>query len=152
MAEYSIICSIRKDKPIKRNGKYTIYLRIRVGIKETKVSTNLDVRKEQWDDKKKEPKDKALLILLNRKVMELELYIHRVLVEGQELTIDVVKDFYSDKKKVKSENGSLYDYYLEFVERKRKEGLNPETIRVYMTTYNVVISKWNLTQSVFPQF
>ncbi len=52
MAEYSIISSIRKDKPIKRNGKYPIYLRIRVGIKETKVSAHLDVRKEQWDDKK----------------------------------------------------------------------------------------------------
>lgn len=138
MAEYSIISSIRKDKPIKRNGKYPIYLRVRVGIKETKVSTHLDVRKEQWDDKKKEPKDKALLILLNRRIMELELYIHRILVEGQELTIDVVKEFYSGEKKVKPENGSLYDYYLEFVERKRKEGLNPETIRVYMTTYNVL--------------
>lgn len=99
MAEYSIISSIRKDKPIKRNGKYPIYFRVRVGIKETKVSVNLDVRKEQWDAKKKIPKDKTLLILLNRKRMELELYIHRILVEGQKLSIDVVKEFYSDKKK-----------------------------------------------------
>lgn len=81
MAEYSIISCIRKDKPIKRNGKYPIYFRIRVGVKETKVSTNLDIMKEQWDDKKKAPKDRALLILLNRKRMELELYIHRILVE-----------------------------------------------------------------------
>lgn len=138
MAEYSIINWIRTDKPMKRNGKYPIYFRIRVGVKETKVSTNLDIVKEQWDDKKKAPKDRALLILLNRKRMELELYIHRILVEGQELSIDVVKEFYSGKKKVKPENGSLYDNYLEFVERKRKEGLNPETIRVYMTTYNVL--------------
>lgn len=138
MAKYSIIGCIRNDKPIKRNGKYPIYLRIRVGIKETKVSAKLDVRKEQWDVKKKTPKDKALLILLNRKITELELYINRILVEEQELTLDVIKEFYSGKKKVKPENGSLYDYYLEFVERKRKEGLNPETIRVYMTTYNVL--------------
>lgn len=33
---------------------------------------------------------------------------------------------------------SFYDYYLDFVERKRKDGLNPETIRVYMTTYNAM--------------
>lgn len=79
-----------------------------------------------------------MLILLNRKITELELYIHRILVDGQELTLEVVKEFYSGQKKVKPENGSLYDYYLEFVERKRKEGLNPETIRVYMTTYNVL--------------
>lgn len=138
MSEYSIISCIRNDKPIKRNGKYPMYLRVRVGIKETKVSTSLDVRKEQWDAKKKEPKDKALLILLNRKITELELYIHRILVDGQELTLEAVKEFYSGKKKIKPESGSLYDYYLEFVERKRKEGLNPETIRVYMTTYNVL--------------
>lgn len=138
MAEYSIISCIRDDKPIKRNGKYPIYLRVRVGIKEPKISAKLDVRKEQWDAKKKAPKDKALLILLNRKITELELYINRILVEGQELTLEVVKEFYSGQKKVKPENGSLYDYYLEFVERKRKEGLNPETIRVYMTTYNVL--------------
>ncbi len=75
MAEYSIISCIRNDKPIKRNGKYPIYLRVRVGIKETKVSVKLDVRKEQWDAKKKVTKDKALLILLNQKITELELYI-----------------------------------------------------------------------------
>ncbi len=50
----------------------------------------------------------------------------------------MVKEFYSDKKKVKPENGSLYDNYLEFAERKRKKGLNSETIRVYMITYNVL--------------
>lgn len=37
------------------------------------------------------------------------------------MTLDVVNEFYSGKKKVKPENGSLYDYYLEFVECKRKE-------------------------------
>lgn len=138
MAEYSNISCIRNDKPIKRNGKFPIYLRIRVGIKETKVTAKLDVRKEQWDAKKKLPKDKALLILSNPKITELELYINRILVEGQELTLDVVKSSTQVKNKVKPERGSLYDYYLEFVERKRKEGLNPETIRVYMTTYNVL--------------
>lgn len=34
--------------------------------------------------------------------------------------------------------GSFYDYYLDYVDRRRKEGLNSETIRVYMTTYNVL--------------
>lgn len=79
MAECSIISCIRNDKSIKRNDKCPIYLRIRVGIKETKLSAKLDVRKEQWDTKKKASKDKALLILLNRKITELEFYINIIL-------------------------------------------------------------------------
>ena len=138
MAEYSIYKCIRTDKPLKRNGKYPIYLRVRVGLKDTKFPTNIDVLKEQWDTKKNEPKNKALLIQLNKKVLELDLYINRLLADGQELTLDVIKNFYLGKRKVKPEDGSFYDYYLDFVERKRKEGLNPETIRVYMTTFNVL--------------
>lgn len=67
MAEYSIYKCIRTDKPLKRNGKYPIYLRVRVGLKDTKFPTNIDVLKEQWDTKKNEPKNKALLIQLNKK-------------------------------------------------------------------------------------
>lgn len=138
MAEYSICKCIRTDKPLKRNGKYPIYLRVRVGFKDTKIPANLDVYAEQWDRKKGEPTNKALLIQLNRKVLELDLHINRSLADGQELTLELIKDFYSGRRKTRPELRSFYDYYLEFVERKRKEGLNPETVRVYMTTYNVM--------------
>ncbi len=138
MGEYSIINWMRTDKPMKRNGKYPIYLRIRVRDKETKVPTGIDIQKERWDDKKKEPKDKVLQIQLKKKREEVDLHINRALVDGQELTMDLVKELYSGKRKMKVENQSFYTYYLDFVERKRKEGLNPETIRVYMTTYNVL--------------
>lgn len=138
MAEYSICKCIRTDKPLKRNGKYPIYLRVRVGFKDTKIPANLDVYAEQWDRKKGEPMNKALLIQLNRKVLELDLHINRSLADGQELTLELIKDFYSGRRKTRPELQSFYDYYLEFVERKRKEGLNPETLRVYMTTYNVM--------------
>lgn len=56
MAEYSIINWIRTDKPMKRNGKYLIYLRIRVRDKETKIPTGIDIQKERWDDKKRSQK------------------------------------------------------------------------------------------------
>ena len=138
MAEYSICKCIRTDKPLKRNGKYPIYLHVRVGIRDTKIPTNLDAFPEQWDKRKNEPKNKALLIQLNKKVLELDLHINRCLADGQELTLDLIRDFYSGKRKIKPELGSFYDYYLDFVERKRKEGINPETIRVYMTTYNMM--------------
>ncbi len=138
MAEYSICKCIRTDKPQKRNGKYPIYLRIRVGTKETKAPTNLDVFKTEWDNKFKQPKCKALLILLNKKIMELDLYINRCMADGQELNINLVRSYYSNKRVVQPESQSFYSYYLDFVDRKAKEGLNPETIRVYMTTYRVM--------------
>ena len=101
MAEYSIINWIRTDKPMKRNGKYPIYLRIRVRDKETKVPTGIDIKKERWDDKKKEPKDKALLIQLNKKREDLDLHINRALADGQELTMNLIKEFYSGKRKTR---------------------------------------------------
>jgi len=138
MAEYSICNCIRTDKPVKRNGKYPVYLRVRVGARGTKFPTDIDVWKDRWDERNKRPKDKPLLIRLNKKILELDLYINRALVNGQELTLELVKDFYSGKRKERPEDTSFYTYYLDFIDRKRKEGLNPETIRVYMTTYNVM--------------
>ena len=46
MEEYTISKILIIDKPIKRNGKYPIYLRVRVGDKQTKISTNLDIEKK----------------------------------------------------------------------------------------------------------
>ena len=131
MADYSIINCIRTDKPIKRNGKYPIYLRVRVFRKETKVPTNLDVEQDRWDAKIPEPKDKALLIQLNKKKTELDIYINRALVDGQQLTIELIKEFYSGKHKMKPENESFYSYYLDFVERKRiKDGDKSSTLEI----------------------
>ena len=138
MADYSISKCIRDDKPVKRNNRYPIYLRVRVFGKETKFPTNVEVEKDKWDVKRKEPKDKALAIQLNKKIADLEQHINRALADDQILTIELIKNFYKGKKKVRPENSSFYDYYLDFVKRKRNEGLNSETIRVYMTTYNVL--------------
>lgn len=138
MAEYSINSCIRTDKPQKQNGKYPIYLRVRVRDKETKLPANIDVRKVDWDKKRREPKDRALLTQLNRKVMDLDLNINRTLAEGHELTVELVKELHSGKRKPKREKESFYAYYLDFVERKRKEGLNESTLRVYMNTFSIL--------------
>ena len=138
MAFYSINSWMRTDKPLKRNGKYPVYLRIRVGGKETKLPTGIDVYPEQWDSKRNETKEKPLQIQLNKKKNEIELFINRTLADGQDITLDMVKNFYKGKEKVKPENQSFYDYYLKFVERKKKENIGKETIRVYKTTYNVL--------------
>jgi len=134
MAEYSICKCIRTDKPVKRNGKYPIYLRIRVGQRETKVPAGIDVWPERWDNNKKQPKDKAVLILLNKKIMEIDLHINRALADGQRLTIEMIKNFVNGKRLARPENMSFYDYYLDFVKRKRKEGVRDGTIAGYMNT------------------
>lgn len=88
--------------------------------------------------RKNELQNKALLIQLNKKVLELDPHINRCWADGQELMLDLIEDFYSGKRKIKPELNSFYDYCLDFVERKHKEGINTETIRVYMTTSNVM--------------
>ena len=66
------------------------------------------------------------------------MFVNRALADGQDLSLDLFRSFYTGKREVKPEDQSFYRYYLDFVDRKAKEGLNPETIRVYMTTYNVM--------------
>ena len=138
MADYSINSWMRTDKPLKRNGKFPVYLRIRVRGKETKLPTGIDVYPNQWDAKRNEPKDKPLQIQLSKKRNEIEVFINRTLADDQDISLEMVKDFYNGKKKIRPESQSFYKYYLNFVERKKKENLDKETIRVYMTTYNVL--------------
>lgn len=138
MSEYSINVCLRTDKKQKRNGKYPIYLRIRVKGKETKVPTGLEVSKENWNDKKKEPKDKAILVQLNKKINDIEIYINRLIVDEQEVNLPVVKDFLSGKKKQCMERQSFFEYYDKFIERKQNEGVEEATINCYVTTENVL--------------
>lgn len=134
MAEYSIISCLRTDKPMKKNGKYPIYLRVRVRDKETKIPTNLEVSKEQWDNKRKEPKQAAIRTMLYKQKGDLEMQLSNAMADGQFITIDMVKDFCAGKKKVKAENQSFFEYFNEFIERKRKE-VKADAIAKYQTTY-----------------
>lgn len=138
MSEYTISKSIRKDKPIKKNGKYPIDLRVRVRDKGIRFSTGFDVRPDDWDDKHKEIKEKSLRLILDKQIFELELAIHNAILDGKELSTNLVRSLYKGKEGTKPEQRSFYEYYLSYVERRRKEGLNKETIRVYLTTYNVL--------------
>ena len=137
MTDYSISTCIRNDKPLKRNNKYPVYLRVRVYNRETKVPTNIEVDKNGWDVKRREPKEKSLKIVLSKKILGLESYLNNCIACDTELSIELVKDFFATKKHVTPKQDSFYDYYLAYVERRKKD-LNKETIRVYMTTYNVL--------------
>ena len=137
MTDYSISTCIRNDKPLKRNNKYPVYLRVRVYNRETKVPTNIEVDKNGWDVKRREPKEKSLKIVLSKKILGLESYLNNCIASDTELSIELVKDFFATKKHVTPKQDSFYDYYLAYVERRKKD-LNKVTIRVYMTTYNVL--------------
>lgn len=98
----------------------------------------MDVWRERWDDRKKQPKDKPLLIRLNQKILDLDLHINRALADGQPLTLDLVKSFVGGGRQARPESASFYDYYIDFVERKRKEGIRSGTISGYLNTLGIL--------------
>ncbi len=140
MSEYSINTYLRKDKPIKRNGKIPVYLRIRIGNSDTKIPTGVEVLPAEWNDTKKEPKDNLLRIRINNRINEIDKYINQILVEDEsELTIESVKNFCAGNRKGKPENASFFDYYEKFIERKRKcLDIKEGTIKCYVSALSVL--------------
>lgn len=139
MADYSVYPFIRNDKPLKRNHKYPIYLRVRIYDRETKVPTHLDVAPADWNDKKKEPKERTLRLALNSKVLAVETFLNGCIANNMPLSLEIVKNHLSSSnpRTRKSSNGTFYDYYLAFVER-MKATLSQPTIMAYMIAYNAL--------------
>lgn len=141
MADYSISAFIRNDKPIKRNNKYPIYLRIRVYNRETKVPTNLDVAPSDWNAKRKEPKEQTLRSALVSKIIAIETFLNTCIASKTPISVFSVKQHLSESKprRKTSFNGTFYDYYKAYLERMRPI-LNKSTIMAYMNTYNALKS------------
>jgi integrase len=138
MKSFSIRACIRTDKPVLKNGKYPIYLRVRVSGGETKIPTGYEVEKNLWDSKLQLPKKNPLQNVLKKEIDALETYLLTEQSTGGELSINLVKDFFAGKKKIKHEHESFYDYYLRFVEDKKNEGKAHDTIRIYNGTYKIL--------------
>ena len=68
--------------------------------RETKVPTNIEVDKNGWDVKRREPKEKSLKIVLSKKILGLESYLNNCIASDTELSIELVKDFFATKKHV----------------------------------------------------
>lgn len=139
MAEYSIYPIIRTDKPIKRNNKYPIYLRVRIYDRETKLPANLDVAADAWNVRRREPKERSLRLALNAKVIALESYLNTCIANGIGISIDSVKEHLSanNQKTRQPKEVSFFDYFISFMERRKSE-LRSGTLCVYQTTYNVL--------------
>ncbi|MEG2318289.1 MAG: Arm DNA-binding domain-containing protein, partial [Rikenellaceae bacterium] len=72
MKPFSIRACIRTDKPALKNGKYPIYLRVRVSGGETKIPTGYEVEKNLWDSKLQLPKKNPLQNVLKKEIDALE--------------------------------------------------------------------------------
>ena len=138
MDKFSINPCLRTDKKQKRNGTYPVYLRIRIEGKETKIPTGIEVSKEDWNDKKKSPKNSILQGQLQTKIQKIITYINRLELDEQKITLELVKDFCSGRKKENHAQMSFFDYYDKFLERKRNMGIKESSIDVYKNTRNVL--------------
>ncbi|MFV0418635.1 MAG: phage integrase SAM-like domain-containing protein [Dysgonomonas sp.] len=138
MKPFSIRASIRTDKPALKNGKYPIYLRIRIQGSETKIPTGYEVERNLWDSKLQLPKKNPLQNVLKKDIDNIETHLLTELSTGGEISIEFVKDFFAGKKKIKPEHESFYDYYLKFVEDKKNGGAAQDTIRIYNGTYKIL--------------
>jgi stress-induced morphogen len=135
---FSVRACIRTDKPVLKNGKYPIYLRVRVSGNETKIPTGYEVEKSLWDSKLQLPKKNPLQNVLKKEIDSLETHLLTEQSTGGEISINLVKDFFAGKKKIKPEHESFYDYYLKIVEDKKNEGKAQDTIRIYNGTYKIL--------------
>lgn len=135
MADYSIKGSLRTDKGIKKNGKYSIGLRVNVHGKETKVSTKLEVEKKDWDYSLQRPYPKAVLSEFLKLVDALDDHLYSEGRLGEEISLQSVKDFYAGKKRIKTEHQSFYEYFENFYQGKKYK---PNTIKVYKGTLTVL--------------
>lgn len=135
MADYSIKGWLRTDKGIKKNGKYSIGLRVTVHGKETKVSTKLEVEKKDWDSSTQMPKPKAVLSEFLKLVNALDDHLYSESRLGEEISIQSVKDFYAGKKRIKPEHQSFHEYFENFYQGKK---FKPNTIKVYKGTLAVL--------------
>lgn len=137
MKPFSVYPTLRLDKPLK-NGNYPIYLRVMVMGQETKIPTGYEIEKNLWDSKAKLPKKNPLRTVIGNIKSDLETHLLTEQGMGGDISIQLVKDYFGGKKKVKPENTSFFDYYIEFVERKKKEGKDDDTIRIYNNTFNML--------------
>lgn len=97
MKPFSVNPCIRLDKPLK-NGNYPIYFRVMVWGEESKIPTGFDIDKNLWDSKSKLPKKTPLRTVIGNLKAELETCLLTELGMGGELSLKLVKDFFSGKK------------------------------------------------------
>jgi len=127
---------LRKDKR-QVDGKCPIYLRIRIWGKEVKIPTDIVIDENDWNKKLKMPKNQHYVTRIDKLKTNLANHLWTEFNTDAEITTQTVKDFLAGKKKVKPEQTPFFEYFDEFLKRK-KDYVEPGTIDVYNVTYNAL--------------
>jgi len=145
MANYPTITPyLRKDKVRIKDKKHPVYLRVRLGGRELKLSTALHIAAEKWSDGKgkraRGPVEQVIKMRLEQKVTKLENQCHSAIINGQKLTLAMIEDFFREKKKVNPEDTSIYQYIKHYIERRHNELVNG-TLLGY-TAFNNILRRF----------
>ena len=139
MKSYKFTLYLRIDKQ-KKSGKMPLYIRFRrIDGEEPKFPLGMDLSKEEWDEKTMRPVDPALKLLLDKEVLRIEREIYNATINDIEITKILLKDIVRGKKIAKPENNSFYDYFVEYLSKKEKNGkLKDSTRKSYETTLSAL--------------
>ena len=139
MKSYKFTLYLRIDKQ-KKSGKMPLYIRFRrIDGEEPKFPLGMDLSKEEWDEKTMRPVDPALKLLLDKEVLRIEREIYNATINDIEITKVLLKDIVRGKKVAKPENNSFYDYFVEYLSQKEKNGkLKDSTRKSYETTLSAL--------------
>ena len=139
MKSYKFTLYLRIDKQ-KKSGKMPLYIRFRrIDGEEPKFPLGIDLSKEEWDEKIMRPVDPALKLLLDKEVLRIEREIYNATINDVEITKVLLKDIVKGKKVAKPENNSFYDYFVEYLSKKEKNGkLKDSTRKSYETTLSAL--------------
>ena len=139
MKSYKFTLYLRIDKQ-KKSGKMPLYIRFRrIDGEEPKFPLGMDLSKEEWDEKTMRPVDPALKLLLDKEVLRIEREIYNATINDIEITKVLLKDIVRGKKVAKPENNSFYDYFVEYLSKKEKNGkLKDSTRKSYETTLSAL--------------
>jgi hypothetical protein len=135
MKSYKFTLYLRTDKK-KKSGKMPLYIRFRrIDGEEPKFPLGIDLSKEEWDEEVMRPIDPALKLLIDKETLRIEREIYNATINDVEITKALLKDVVVGKKVAKPENNSFYDYFVEYLSKKEKNGkLKDNTRKSYETT------------------
>jgi hypothetical protein len=100
MKPFSVRPCIRKDKLLK-DGKYPIYLWVRVMGEAIRVPSGYEIEENLWDNKAKLPKKNPLRTVIGNIKSDLETFLLTEQGMGGELSLNLVRDYFGGKKKIK---------------------------------------------------
>ncbi len=132
---------LRTDKK-KKNGKMPLYIRFqRIDGKEPKFSfgkkgKTFEFSQEEWDDIKKCPYDAEMAIIIDNELGRIKKAVSKAVINEEEITIDLLRKIVENKVVDISNNASFYDYFSEYILKKRK--IRQSTENTYMTSFKAL--------------